>query len=61
MGTVAAGEDAELRPVGYQLGYSPRDLTVDFQVIPLSGVPYFQNLSSPNCNASDAMTSLQGK
>lgn len=32
MGTVAAGDDAEQMAVGYQLGYAPREVTIDFQV-----------------------------
>jgi len=55
VGAVAAGDDAELRPVGYQLGYPPRDLTVDFQVIPLSRLPYLQNIFTPNCTATGSL------
>lgn len=32
VGTVAAGDDAEQMAVGYQLGYAPREVTIDFQV-----------------------------
>ena len=32
VGAVAAGDDAEQMAVGYQLGYAPREVTIDFQV-----------------------------
>ncbi|CAL8463947.1 g3482 [Coccomyxa elongata] len=37
VGTVAAGDDAEQMVVGYQLGYGPREVTIDFQELGREG------------------------
>ncbi len=34
VGSVAAGDDAEQAAVAYQMGYLPRELTIDFQARP---------------------------